>query len=82
MPMASGNQPGVKDVPKPVSEETTDSALFVRTSADHGTLNYCELQLVAKIRHQCRQIGDQRIVVDGRQRRGSQEQWTLGKPAQ
>jgi ribonucleoside-triphosphate reductase len=32
--MANVNQPGLQDVPQPVSEETTDSALFVRTSAD------------------------------------------------
>ena len=41
---------------------------------DHG-----ELQLVAEVGHQRRQIRDQRVVVERRQERGAEEQRRLGE---
>jgi ribonucleoside-triphosphate reductase len=43
--MVNGKQPGVKDVQQPVFEETTDSALFVRTSAD-GMVDFSRDRIV------------------------------------
>jgi len=43
--MVNGHQPGVLEVRKPVAEETTDSALFVRTSTE-GMVDFSRERIV------------------------------------
>ena len=53
-----------------------------QSAADHGPLHDGELQLVSQVWNQGREIGDERVVVDGGQRRGADEQGTFRQPAE